>query len=180
MYTELYKKIIDIFFTPIEKIQFTKKGSVRKGGREKLTRLRLYFFPLLSICFSPRAAVGVAENPHQRVVEPVGPREIQTPSTRRVRVPIQTMFAVGSATSPARCSLRRLPSCATGPFTRSRISCGTYVHNLQRTTPTAFCRFSRVMCARAPLCPFSLSVSPPSTCHRAHPYPTDERGERVL
>lgn len=68
------------------------------------------------------------------------------------------MFAVGSATSPARCSLRRLPSCATGPFTRSRISCGTYVHNLQRTTPTAFCRFSRVMCARAPLCPFSLSV----------------------
>lgn len=110
--------------------------------------------------FSPFAAVGVAENPHRRVVEPVGPRDIQTPSTRRVRVPIQTMFAVGSATSPARCSLRRLPSCATGPFTRSRISCGTYVHNLQRTTPTAFCRFSRVMCARAtvPVLPLSLPL----------------------
>lgn len=140
------------------------KKLVFKKRRRKLG-FRLNFHP--SDRFSSFVAFGVAEYPHR---------------SRRARLSVRDTDAEHSPSafgsrrcSPslsARFSHCRLalaaPRCASSHSREGEILCGTYVHNLQRTTPTAFCRFSRVsVCARARVVvPLAAGV---------RRYPTDER-----
>lgn len=71
--------------------------------------------------------------------------------------------------SPARCSVCRLRLVRPAIHVYPNIS-GTYVHNLQRTAPTAFCRLSCV--------PSALRL-PVLTRHRAHRDPGDWAGATV-
>ena len=81
-----------------------------------------------------------------------------------VRVPVQTVFAAGVQISPLAARFKGSKLCGR-PFMWTRVISGTYVHNLQRTTPTAFSRFSCVLCA---LCLLAL------TCQRALHHPEDD------
>lgn len=74
-----------------------------------------------------------------------------------LRVPLQTMLAFGLHIYPLAARSVGSKLCES-PFICSRIISVTYVHNLQRTTPTAFSRFSSVL---RELC------LPVLTCHRA-------------
>lgn len=102
------------------------------------------------------------------VVEPLGPCERQAESTSCTCSDSDDVCR-WFTDSPTRCSVSRPRVVRLAIHVYPNIS-GTYVHNLQRTTPTAFSRFSCVT-ARA-VCPFSLA-------HRAHRYPEDEQ-ERQL
>lgn len=144
MYTVRYKKNytdwkINVFLL---KMCFLKRKS--KLG------FRLNFHP--SERFSSFVAFGVAEYPDRSRRARLSVRDTDaehSPSafgSRRCSPSLSARFSHCRLASAA-------PSCASSHSREGEILCGTYVHNLQCTTPTAFCRFSRVsVCARARRC----------------------------
>lgn len=104
---------------------------------------------------------AVLENPQRSRRASVWQRR---QSALGVRVPVQTMPAVGLQIPPLVSRFVGSKLCD-WPFMWVRIISVTYVHNLQRTTPAAFSRFS---------CVLSALCLPVVTCHRAHHPPEDE------
>lgn len=90
-----------------------------------------------------------------------------------VRVPVQTVFAAGVQISTLASRFKGSKLCGR-PFMWTRIISGTYVHNLQRTTPTAFNRFSCVRCA------FCLLAGSSSSWGRRTPTVSSLRRQRAL
>lgn len=135
-----------IILHPLEKYMYKKekknRGSVSSSSFSCLLRL---------MCFT---AVLVGLKIPSGAVEPRCVRDTGTDPALGVRVPVQTMLVVGSliSTLAARC----VGELCDRPFMCTQIISVTYVHNLQRTTPTAFGRFSCVL--RRSACPCSLAA----------------------
>lgn len=131
----------------------TEKIPLQKAIEEKI---RGSVFPFY--LFYPLAAVAVVGlKIPTGVVEPLGPWERRARSTWCTCSDSDDVCRWFTR-SPTRCSAWRLQVVRLAIHVWPNMS-GTYVHNLQRTTPTAFCRFSCVLRAR-----FARSL----TCHRAH------------
>lgn len=143
------------FWHRLKKYLYKKRSFILEKIKKKTRFLNCY---TVSFIRSARSPLKIPA----RVVEPVGPCERQTRSTWR---PCSDSADVCSCFrySLTRCSVWRLQVARPAIHVNPNIS-GTYVHNLQRTTPTAFCRLWRAPCA---LC---LSVV---IRHGAHHYPQD-------
>lgn len=125
-------------------------------------------FGVFFYVFYPFAAVGVVGlKIPTGVVEPLGPCERQQREHLVYVFRIRRCLPLVYRLSHSLLGLLQIERLAIHVY--ANIS-GTYVHNLQRTTSTAFCRFSCVLCARC------LPVLP---CHRAHRYPKDEQRRQL-
>lgn len=143
------------FWHRLTKYLYKKRSFILK----KLNKIKTRFLNCYTVSFirSPRSPLKIPAG----VVEPVGPCEADAEH-------LASLFRSGDVCcwfrySLTRCSVWRLQVARPAIHVNPNIS-GTYVHNLQRTTPTAFCRLWRAPCA---LC---LSVV---IRHGAHRYPQD-------
>lgn len=133
-------------FLPTKLFYIHWKNTFTKSDRGK--KYVVPFFPFY--LFYPLAAVAVVGMKIPTgVVEPLGPWERRARSTWCTCSDSDDVCRWFTR-SPTRCSAWRLQVVRLAIHVWPNMS-GTYVHNLQRTTPTAFCRFSCVLRARLPV-----------------------------
>lgn len=140
------------YFTSIEKYLYKK--SVRK--KESVAPCILFFVCISSAC---RGRCCRLENPHRSRRASRSVRETGRESTWCPCSEMRRCLPLVYRLSHSMLGLLRVERLAIHVY--PNIS-GTYVHNLQRTTSTAFCRFSCGLCARC-------------LPHGAHRYPKDEQ-----